>query len=96
MEFIRKPVITEKSTKLGDKLNQFVFRVDVKANKIQIKKAIESLYGVSIVSVNTMIYPGKHKSRYTKNGMVQGKTSRFKKAVITLKDGDTIDFYSNV
>ena len=92
MEFIRKPVITEKSTKLGDKLNQFVFRVDVKANKIQIKKAIESLYGVSIVSVNTMIYPGKNKSRYTKNGMVQGKTSRFKKAVITLKDGDTIDF----
>ena len=62
MEFIRKPVITEKSTKLGDKLNQFVFRVDVKANKIQIKKAIESLYGVSIVSVNTMIYPGKNKS----------------------------------
>lgn len=81
---------------LGEKLNKFAFRVSPTATKEEIKSAIETLYGVKVVAVNTMIYPGKLKSRYTKRGYVSGKTTRYKKAVVTLKDGDKIDFYGTV
>ena len=96
MEILIKPIITEKMTLLGEKLNRFGFIVDRGANKIQIKKAVEKLYNVTVESVNTMRYSGKNKSRYTKTGIVKGTTSAFKKAVVTLKEGDTIDFYSNI
>jgi len=96
MEILLKPIITEKMTAQSEKLNCYGFIVLKDANKIQIKKAVESLYNVSVESVNTMRYSGKTKSRYTKTGMVHGQENAFKKAVITLKVGDTIDFYSNI
>ena len=96
MIIIKKPVITEKMTAISEKLNQFAFIVDKNANKYQIKDAVEELYGVKVVSVNTMNYQGKKKSRYTKSGVVTGRRAAFKKAVVTLKEGDTIDFFSNI
>lgn len=96
MEILKKPIITEKMTMLGEKRNQYAFRVDKRANKYQIRQAIQELYGVEVDSVNTMRYAGKTKSRYTKAGFVEGRTDSFKKAVVTLKDGQVIDFYSNI
>ncbi len=80
----------------GEKLNRYGFIVDTKANKSQIRTAIEQLYGVSVIDVNTIRYMGKAKSRYTKAGMLTGRADNFKKAIITLKEGDKIDFYSNI
>jgi len=77
-------------------MNRYGFIVDNRADKIQIRSAVESLYGVKVSSVNTMRYGGKSKSRYTKTGFVQGKTNAYKKAIITLKEGEVIDFYSNI
>jgi len=96
MNIILKPVITEKMTNLGEKLNRYGFIVNKKANKIQIKQAVEDLYGVDVLSVNTMNYSGKTKSRFTKSGVISGRTNSYKKAIITLADGETIDFYSNI
>ncbi|MBK3518774.1 50S ribosomal protein L23 [Carboxylicivirga marina] len=96
MKVIIKPIVTEKMTELGEKLNRFAFVVDKGANKLQIKDAVEELYNVSVESVNTMVYAGKSKSRYTKSGVIVGRTNSFKKAVVTLAEGDTIDFYSNI
>ena len=96
MGVIVKPVITEKMTDKGEKLNQFGFIVDRHANKLQIKGEVERLYGVAVLSVNTMNYPGKNKSRNTKSGVITGKTKAFKKAIVTLAEGETIDFFSNI
>jgi large subunit ribosomal protein L23 len=96
MGVIFKPVITEKMTEKGEKLNQFGFLVDPRANKLQIQHEVETLYGVQVVSVNTMNYSGKRKSRNTKSGVISGKTKAFKKAIITLAEGETIDFFSNI
>lgn len=96
MKILEKPIITEKMTDLGEKLSRYGFLVNKDANKVQIKKAIEELYGVEVVSVNTMNYAGKRKSRYTKTGLINGKTNATKKAIITLAEGETIDFYSNI
>ncbi len=96
MNIIKKPVVTEKMTQLGDKLNRYAFIVEKKANKIQIKKAVEELYGVEVEAVNTMRYGGKRKSRFTRAGVVAGKAPSYKKAIITLADGELIDFYSNI
>ena len=96
MIIIKKPVITEKMTAISEKLNKFAFIVDKRANKIQIKDAVEKFYGVKVVAVNTMNYDGKRKSRYTKAGVITGRTASFKKAIVTLKEGDTIDFFSNI
>jgi len=96
MEILKKPIITEKMTMLGEKRNQYAFRVDKRANKFQIRQAIKELYGIEVESVNTMRYAGKTKSRYTKAGFVEGRTDSFKKAVVTLKEGEVIDFYSNI
>jgi len=78
------------------KLNRYGFVVNHAANKIQIKKAIESTYSVSVKSINTINYAGKSKSKFTKAGLINGKTSRYKKAIITVSDGDVIDFYSSI
>jgi large subunit ribosomal protein L23 len=96
METLKKPLLTEKVAQLTEKLNRYAFIVDPRANKIQIKEAIEKMYGVNITDVNTMRYVGKLKSRNTKSGMVQGRVATYKKAIITLKDGEVIDFYSNI
>ena len=96
MDILLKPIVTEKMTNLGEDLNRYGFLVHKNANKIQIKKAVEKMYGVSVESVNTMRYGGKVKSRYSKSGIISGKTKSFKKAIITLAEGETIDFYSNI
>ena len=96
MIIIKKPVITEKMTAISEKLNRYAFIVDVRANKLQIKQAVQDLYGVQVASVNTMRYDGKLKSRYTKSGVVEGKRDMFKKAIVTLAKGETIDFFSNI
>ncbi len=96
MTILNKPIITEKMTDLGEKLNRFGFMVHKDANKVEIKKAVEELYGVEVVAVNTINYAGKSKSRFTKTGLISGKTKATKKAIITLAEGETIDFYSNI
>ena len=96
MIIIKKPVITEKMTAISEKLNRYAFIVDTRANKIQIKKAVEELYDVHVVAVNTMNYEGKSKSRYTKGGVITGKASDTKKAIVTLAEGETIDFFRNI
>ena len=83
-------------TAQGEKLNRFGFVVDKRANKIEIRNAVEAMYNVTVVSVNTMNYSGKRKSRFTREGLLAGRTNHFKKAIVTLKQGDTIDFYSNI
>jgi large subunit ribosomal protein L23 len=96
MNILLKPIVTEKMTSQGDKFNRYGFLVAKTANKLQIKKAVEELYGVTVDSVNTMRYGGKVKSRNTKSGLLVGKTASLKKAVITLAEGNKIDFYSNI
>ena len=97
MGYIVKPLVTEKMTAISEKQNnKFGFIVRPEANKIEIKKEVEAKYNVNVVSVNTMNYAGKRKSRYTKAGVIKGKTKAYKKAIVTLKDGETIDFYSNI
>ena len=97
MGIIIKPIVTEKQTAITEKFpNRYGFRVSPDANKVEIKKAVEVMYGVNVESVNTMNYAGKKKSRYTKSGIINGKTSSFKKAIVTLKEGETIDFFSNI
>ena len=83
-------------TEMGETMNRYGFVVNRKANKLQIKKAVEDLYGVEVLSVNTMTYRGKTKSRFTKTGIISGKTASYKKAIITVAEGETIDFYSNI
>ncbi|MCZ4693124.1 50S ribosomal protein L23 [Ancylomarina euxinus] len=96
MEILLKPLVTEKMTELSEKLNRVGFVVDRRATKIDIKRAVEKMYSVKVVSVNTMNYQGKTKSRFTKAGAINGRTVSFKKAIITLVEGDNIDFYSNI
>jgi len=96
MAIIVKPIITEKMTAQGEKMNRYGFIVSKKANKVQIKQAVKEIYGVDVTNVNTMVYDGKSKSRNTKTGFVTGKTNSFKKAIITVAEGETIDFYSNI
>ncbi|MGM0531184.1 MAG: 50S ribosomal protein L23 [Bacteroidota bacterium] len=95
-DILIKPIITEKMTEQGDDYNKYGFIVDKKANKIQIRNAVEEMYGVTVDSVNTMRYRGKQRSRYTRAGIIRGKENSFKKAIVTLVEGDTIDFYSNI
>ncbi len=96
MAIIIKPIVTEKMTGLTDKLNRYGFKVDLNANKIQIKQAIQDMYKVTVVSVNTAVFPGKKKSRFTKSGVIKGASAKYKKAIVTLKDGEVIDLYSNI
>lgn len=96
MEILKKPILTEKASALTEKLNRFSFKVDHKANKLEIKQAIEKMYGVNVQAINTIVVYGKLKSRNTKAGVVTGRTPKYKKAIVTLNDGETIDFYSNI
>lgn len=96
MEILVKPLVTEKMTDQSERFNRYGFVVDRRASKPQIKKAVEDLYDVTVESVNTIVYGGKVKSRYTKGGIITGKTVSYKKAIVTLVEGDSIDFYSNI
>lgn len=96
MSVLIKPLITEKMTDLSEKRGQYGFIVDRKANKVEIRKAVEQQYNVTVTSVNTMMYAGKNKRRYTKSAILNGRTDHFKKAMITVAEGDVIDFYANI
>ena len=96
MNILIKPVITEKMTAEAENLNRFGFVVDRSANKIEIKKAVEEAYDVTVESVRTMVCIGKKRTRGTKSGFISGRTKTYKKAIVTLSEGDTIDFYSNI
>ena len=96
MSIIIKPIITEKITKEGEVFNRFGFVVDKKANTVQIKKAVEAAYGVTILSVNTMNVRPDRTTKYTKSGLISGKTNAIKKAIVQVQAGETIDFYNNI
>ena len=96
MGIIIKPIVTEKLTAQGEKLNRYGFIVDRKANKLQIKDAVEKMYNVNFAAVNTANYHGKRKSRYTKSGLLRGRANHYKKAYITLTGDEKIDFYANI
>ena len=96
MGILIKPIVTEKMTDQGEKLNRYGFIVDRRANKIEIKAAVEQMYNVTVADVNTCNYHGKRKSRYTKSGLLKGRTNHYKKAYVTLEGDDKIDFYANI
>ena len=96
MNILIKPIITEKATKAAEDNNVFTFEVHPKANKIEIKKAVETAYGVSVDKVRTMNVRPNRKTRFTKTGVQTGKTNAWKKAIVQVAEGDTIDFYSNI
>lgn len=95
MSILKKPLVTEKVSALNEK-GKYGFLVDVTANKVEIKKAVEKQYGVNVEKVNTLNVMGKMKTRYTKTGILSGRQQNYKKAIVTLAEGEVIDFYSNV
>lgn len=95
MAVLIRPLVTEKFSAMNEH-GKYGFVVDKAANKVQIKKEVERIYGVTVEDVNTMIHPGKSKSRYTKSGVISGSTPMYKKAIVKVADGDIIDFYSEI
>jgi large subunit ribosomal protein L23 len=93
-DILIKPVLTEKSNAMQEKMRRYAFKVNRRANKLEIKKAIEHFYGVTVTDVNTSVTPGKPKSRFTKSGFISGQKPAFKKAYITVAEGETIDLYA--
>ncbi|MBL30816.1 MAG: 50S ribosomal protein L23 [Flavobacteriaceae bacterium] len=96
MSIILKPIITEKATSDSELSNNYTFLVDSKSNKVEIKKAIEEYYQVSVLKVRTMNYGPVRKTKFTKNGIQKGKSNSIKKAIVHLDEGSQIDFYSNL
>lgn len=96
MNILIKPIITEKASQGAEDRNVFTFQVNPRANKIEIKEAVEAAYGVSVEKVRTMNVRPNRKTRYTKTGIQTGKTNAYKKALVQVAEGDTIDFYSNI
>lgn len=95
-EILIKPILTEKANAQQETLRKYAFKVNRKANKLEILKAIESFYNVTVTDVNTVIVPAKNKTRYTKAGFIKGAKSSYKKAYVTIAEGDTIDLYANL
>ncbi|MFN4007169.1 MAG: 50S ribosomal protein L23 [Chitinophagaceae bacterium] len=95
-EVLIKPILTEKSNKQQEKLRRYAFKVAKQANKLEIAKAVETMYGVKVVDVNTIVVPGKNKTRYTKAGFIKGVKPAYKKALVTVAEGETIDLYSTI
>lgn len=91
-----KPILSEKANGQQEKLRRYAFRVAKEANKLEIKKAVESFYGVTVTDVNTVVVPGKNKTRYTKAGFIKGRKPSFKKAMVTVAEGEAIDLYANI
>jgi large subunit ribosomal protein L23 len=96
MNVLIKPIITEKATDDAELRNRYAFMVNKRANKIQIKDAIEAFYGINVEAVRTMIVAPKPKSRFTKSGVITGKTAPYKKAIVEVRSGETIDFFNNI
>ena len=95
-EVLVKPILTEKANSQQDKLRRYAFKVARKANKLEIKKAIQEFYGITVTAVNTSVLPGKNKTRYTKAGFVKGQKPSYKKAMVTVAEGDTLDIYGSI
>ena len=95
-EVLVKPILTEKANNQQEKLRKYAFRVNRKANKLELKSAIEEFYGVSVTEVNTVVVPGKNKTRYTKAGFIKGVKPAYKKAYVTVAEGEAIDLYANI
>ncbi len=95
-EILIKPIITEKANAQQEKFRRYAFKVAKKSNKLEIKKAIETMYGVNVTNVNTVVSPAKKKTRYTKAGFIKGRKPGFKKAYITVAEGEEIDLYSHI
>lgn len=95
-EVLIKPILTEKANAQQEKLRRYAFRVNKRANKLEIKKAVETFYGVNVTNVNTATAPGKSKSRFTKAGVISGRKPAYKKAFVTVAEGENIDLYSNI
>lgn len=91
-----KPLLSEKANKMSEKMNRYSFWVDKKANKLEIKQAVEQFYGVQVKEVNTSVMPSKLKSRYTKSGFIVGRKPARKKAVVTVAEGETLDLYGTL
>ncbi len=96
MEILKKPLITEKASALSDKAGKYTFLVEKKANKVEIKKAVEKMYGVNVEEVNTAIIASKPKNRNTKTRIISGRKSSYKKAIVQVAKGETIDFYNEI
>lgn len=92
---LKRPIVTEKITALQEK-RQFSFEVSLDANKIEIAKAVEKKFKVSVVSVRTLVVKGKRKTQLTRRGRFEGRKNTWKKAIVTLKEGDKIDYFENV
>ena len=95
-EVLIKPILTEKANAQQEKLRRYAFKVNRRANKLEIKKAVESFYGVTVIDVNTAVIPGKSKTRFTKAGYVKGQKPAYKKALVTVSEGESIDLYATV
>src|SRR6478735_5491820 len=95
-EILIKPILTEKANAQQEKLTRYAFKVARKANKLEIKKAIETFYSVTVLDVNTLVVPGKNKTKFTKAGFVKGQKPAYKKAMVTIAEGETIDLYANI
>ena len=96
IEVLVKPILSEKANAQQEKLRRYAFRVNKKANKLEIKRAVEDFYGVTVTDVNTATAPGKNKTRYTKAGFIKGAKPSYKKAFVTVAEGETIDLYANI
>jgi large subunit ribosomal protein L23 len=96
MDILIRPIITEKATAQSEDANCYAFEVNRRANKVEIKKAVEDFYGVTIDSVRTMIVPAKRSVRYTKSGMIEGRKGAYKKAIVQVGNGEVIDLYGNI
>jgi len=95
-EILIKPILTEKANAQQEKLRRYAFKVNRRANKLEIKTAIEQFYGVNVLEVNTLVVPGKNKSRSTKAGVISGVKSGYKKALVTVAEGESIDLYASI
>jgi large subunit ribosomal protein L23 len=95
-DILIKPILTEKANAQQEKLRRYAFKVGRRANKLEIKKAVEEFYGVNVIDVNTQVVPGKNKTRYTKKGFISGVKPAYKKALVTVAEGETIDLYTAI
>ncbi|MBP5999399.1 MAG: 50S ribosomal protein L23 [Sediminibacterium sp.] len=95
-EILIKPILTEKANAQQEKLSRYAFKVNRRANKLEIKTAVEQFYGVNVVDVNTLVVPGKSKTRSTKSGIISGVKSGYKKALVTVAEGESIDLYASI
>jgi large subunit ribosomal protein L23 len=95
-EILIKPILTEKANAQQESLRKYAFKVNRRANKLEIKTAIEQFYGVNVLEVNTLVVPGKNKTRSTKSGIISGVKSGYKKALVTVAEGETIDLYASI